>query len=226
MTWWWKRSRSRAASAGEALDRLISIASPPLCAEAPRLSPALLEPAGDLAMTLVDLLTRKNGFFAFESALHLYPAGPAEEGYDLAAWNQPDLWRHLYGDLTDGFLFFAQDVFGDQFALREGRVYRFHAETGEAVELANDLHRWAARLLTHYRFETAYPLAHAWQQQYGRLRSGERLIPRVLFMLGGDYSVENLVARDAALGMQIRGPIAALTRHVPDGARIRLRIVE
>jgi hypothetical protein len=38
--------------------------------------------------------------------------------------------------------------------------------------------------------------------------------------------MHNLVARDAAVGMQIRGPIAAQIRRLPEDSRIRLRLAE
>jgi hypothetical protein len=226
MTPWWKRARVKATSTESALGQLLSIASPALCEQPPQVPLELLDEAGDLAASLVALLHEKNGFLAFESALHLFPAGSVHEGYDLIAWNRADLWRHSYEDLASGFLFFAEDLFGDQFALRSGRVYRFTAETGQADELAEDLEGWAARLLGDYCFETGHPLAHAWQEQYGPLRPGERLIPKRLFALGGDYSVENLTKEDAVRGMRIRGPIAVLTRNLPNGTKLRLQVVE
>jgi hypothetical protein len=226
MTFRQKRPGTGATPLGNALNQLLSIASPPLCQQPPHIPDDLLEMAGSLAVPLLDLLRRKNGFVAFESALHLYPAGPTAEGYNLIAWNRADLWRDTYEDLADGFLFFAQDLFGDQFALREGRVYRFDAETGAADELATDLQGWATRLLSDYEVETGYPLAHAWQQQHRPLRPGERLVPRMLFALGGDFSVDNLTARDAAAGMRFRGFIAVQTRHLPNGTQIHLQIAE
>ena len=37
-------------------------------------------------------------------------------------WNEGDLWRTSYDGLADGFLFFAEDVFGCQFAFDSDRI--------------------------------------------------------------------------------------------------------
>src|SRR5690242_19113144 len=101
------------------LTELLSIASPPL---GPPLTepPAMLAGLGKRGNELANLLTSRNGFVAFESALHVFPVGPVDEGYDLQQWNSPDLWRSAYGNLAEDALFFAEDIFGEQFCIREG----------------------------------------------------------------------------------------------------------
>src|SRR5258708_4248515 len=94
------------------LIKLISIASPQLCNESPQLSNEIFVLAGNAGKQLIEVLNRKNGFYAFESALHLFPAGCKESHIDLASWNQADSWRKEYGDVTSGRLFFAEDIFG------------------------------------------------------------------------------------------------------------------
>jgi hypothetical protein len=202
-----------------ALDKLLQIASPALAPAAPSVPADLLAQPG--AAALGDLLGRRNGFYAFESALHVFPVG-SEGTQDLAGWNAPGLWRDAYGGLADGLLLFAEDLFGGQFALRDGEVVTFEPETGEVEALARDLEGWARALLDDYELLTGQPLAHAWQRRHGPLPAGRRLLPKTPFVLGGAYEVENLYPLEAVQGMRLRGDIARQLKDLPDGARVRL----
>ena len=202
------------------IDRLLEIAGPPLTAAAPE----PLDWPTPLGTELTALLARANGFYAFESALHVRPSGGG--GQDLADWNEQTLWRDAYGGLADGLLFFAEDVFGGQFALASGGVVAFNPETGERTATANSLESWAATVLADYQFQTGYPLAHQWQQRHGALPPGQRLLPKRPFVLGGKYEMDNLYPLDAVQGMRLRGELAVQIRDLPDGATIRFNIVE
>lgn len=83
-----------------------------------------------LEREVLAMLRVRNGFFAFEGALHVLPAGGQPGVMTLEEWNSSHLWSHEYGDLADGLFFFAEDAFGNQFCLREDRVCLFDAETG------------------------------------------------------------------------------------------------
>jgi hypothetical protein len=84
----------------------------------------------------------------------------------------------------------------------------------------------AAALLDDYETLTGYPLAHEWQRQYGALPEGKRLVPKMPFVTGGAFDVANLYAEDAVEGMRARGNLAMQINDLPDGTRIRYRIVE
>lgn len=183
------------------------------------------ELAGGHGEDLFRLLSMSNGFYAFESALHLFPSG-ASELMTVELWNDPGLWRCDYGDLADGLVFFAEDIFGGQFVLAGGGVGVFDPETGDVEAIASDLDEWASKMLNEFDFLCGYPLAHAWQQRHGELPRGQRLAPKVPFVLGGAFEVDNLVAVDAAHGMRARGNLALQILELPDGATISYRIVE
>jgi hypothetical protein len=208
------------------LKKLISIASPAICDELPQVSHQLRNQTGGVHAQLVELLYHKNGFFAFESALHLFPAGCRESRIDLESWNSEDSWRSLYGDAINGYVFFAEDAFGEQFGVGHESVYKFDPETGAVHEHAPDLEQWAARVLDNYEYETGYPLASEWQARHGPLPEGKRLLPKIPFVLGGAYDVDNLYAADALEGMKFRADIWKQLRDLPVGAKVELSIVK
>jgi len=208
------------------LKRLISIASPELCKELPRLTRGLLELAGSSSQKIIEVLHHKNGFYAFESALHFLPAGCQASCIDLESWNRDDSWRKGYEDDARGYLFFAEDIFGVQFALSKRGIHKFDPETGEIEDFTSTIDEWATRILEDYEYETGYPLAKEWQAKHGALPLGKRLLPKIPFVLGGEYKVENLYAADALKGMEFRADMWRQIRDLPDGSEIKIRIVE
>lgn len=208
------------------IEKLLAISSPSLNANAPTSSAELLPFAGPLVDELAEVLRARNGFYAFESALHVYPARSGGGEMGLMEWNATDLWIKEFQGLADGSLYFAQDIFGDQFCIRVDGIYHFNPETAQLDKLAPDLDGWARIVLDDYNLLTGYPLGKEWQQMHGRLAPGSRLLPKMPFVFGGEFSVENLYPFDAVTGMRFRGSIAVQTKDVPDGRQIRLRVVD
>jgi hypothetical protein len=169
------------------------------------------------------LLRLKNGCYAFEASLHILPAG-GERG--LAAWNAPELWIDAYGDLAEGCLFFAEDLFGGQFCLYQGQVCAFDPETAELEALADDLEEWAGEILEDYEVLTGHPLAHQWQQRHGPLPPGQRLLPKIPFVAGGEFDLANLYPLDAVEGMRFRAALARQIHDLPEGAQIQITLEE
>jgi hypothetical protein len=169
------------------------------------------------------MLQRRNGFYAFEAALHVFPVSKVG-CMRLEEWNSESLWRDRYGDLTRGLLFFAEDVFQDQFCLSEGGVLRFESEVGRTRPVADTIEEWALKILQDYSQETGWALANKWQAEHGPLRAGKRLMPKIPFFLGGAYALDNLWSGDAVEGMRFKADLALQTKDVPDGSQIRLEI--
>ena len=55
---------------------------------------------------------------------NVFPIGRKDGVMDLETWNLPGTWRDTYQDMANGHLFFAEDVFGDQFCLKQGGIGR------------------------------------------------------------------------------------------------------
>lgn len=206
------------------LKQLISISSKALCDAEPKISEGLLSQSGVLGNQLIEMLQNKNGYYAFESALHVFPAGCKSTGIDIEEWNSSNSWRKEYGDSLQGYIFFAEDIFGVQFALCPSGIRKFDPETGEFEDFAPDIEMWAAMILEDYNYETGYQLAHDWQSQNGSLPMGKRLLPKIPFVLGGAYEIENLYATDALNGMLFRAYIWRQIRDLPDGKQVKLRV--
>jgi hypothetical protein len=206
----------------ENVEQLLSIASDPIGTELNK-PPEIL--AGfALGPDLFNLLRQKNGFYAFESALHVFPAQKSPPEISLELWNDQSVWRRRYGDLADGLLFFAEDIFQDQFCISQQGVFRFKAETGELNLMGSSIEDWAACLLSNHRAETGWPLARIWQAENGAIPPGKRLMPKTPFFLGGEYSLENFWLGDSVEGMRFKADLAMQTRNLPEGTPIKLHL--
>lgn len=207
-----------------ALDELAEIAGPPLIPGALPDGIPSLRAFGRPGLELETLLRRRNGFVAFESALHVFPYGKRNDVLDIETWNAPGTWRDAYGEALGGCLFFAEDAFGFPFCIESDAVRSCDPETGRRTTLASSLEDWAARILTDWRVLTGQPLAHEWQVRHGALLPGRRLAPRQPFVLGGGFVLENLYAAEQVELMRFRGLLAARIRDLPDGAQVRLKV--
>jgi hypothetical protein len=208
------------------IDKILEISGPALSGGEPILIAGSEDQADSLVADLASLLRGKNGFYALESALHVFPAQSAAGDLGLDRWNASECWRMAFDGMTEGCFFFAENVFGDQFALKRDGIYQFDAETADQQLLATDLETWAEVILADYEVLTGYPLGHQWQMRHGSIPQGKRLVPKRPFVLGGEFSVENLALLDAVQAMRFRGSIATQIRDLPDGAQIKIDMVE
>ena len=211
---------------GQNLYKLFEISSPAICCDAPKLPRELLATAGQIGAQLAELLIKRNGFYALDGALHVFHSGCPMSQPDIEKWNLGDSWKACYEGAADGYLFFAEDILGEQFALGKDRVHRFDPETAGVEEVAENLEGWASRILERYEYETGYPLARDWKEENGVLPPGERLLPKIPFILGGAYHLSNLYALDAVKGMKFRGDMWRQLRDLPPCTKVTLKITE
>jgi len=142
----------------------------------------------------------------------------------LHEWNEPSNWKFMYGDVLNDYLCFAEDIFGEQFAVLRGEIVKFNPESAETTFVAKTLDEWACRLLVEYELLTGYSFAHEWQEQFGPIPSGKRLVPKMPFIFGGKYEVDNFYVLDATKAMGLRADLWQQTRTLPDGARVKITV--
>lgn len=205
------------------LKKIISIASPPLSSGEPELDSALCFRAGDLAVELLALLKEKNGFYAFEGALHLFPTVTNNGDMGLNEWNDIDCWRYSYDGLDKEALFFGEDIFGVQFCIKDNRIYTFDPETADFEFFSTNFEMWAKNVLKDYEVVTGYKIAHEWQSRNGKIPSGKRLIPKIPFVVGGEFSIANLYLDGSIAGMIIRSEIAKKINGKKDGSAVLIK---
>lgn len=128
--------------------------------------------------------------------------------------------------MADSDVFFAEDAFGAQFCVHEGAIATFDPETGTFETMAANMEEWAQKILDDYGLWTGHQVAHDWQVQRGLIPPRARLVPITPFVLGGEFSVNNVHLVEAVKGMKYRASIAMQIRDRPDGTPISLRVVQ
>ncbi len=203
------------------ITKLLSIASESI--GGPLNGADVLNGWGILGKELAEMLKSKNGFYAYESALLVRPLHIAQSPLGLLEWNAPKLWQAEYVENLSAAFFFAEDVFGGQYCVREDKICTFDPETGIFEEMSTSLGAWAEDVMANYQFRSGYPLAHEWQLANGVLPVGVRLLPKIPFVCGGKFELENLYPLADVQGMLFRASIANQIRDLPDGAEIVLK---
>lgn len=207
------------------VEKLLSLSTEALGGKPPAM-PEFLQPFL-MGTELFRMLELKNGFYSFQRALHVFPLKSDTAGtMTLEEWNYASLWRNAYQGLTEGLLFFAQDILGNQFCFlrQKAEVLRFPAETAELVPVADSLENWADLLLADFSTQTGWELAIDWQARHGPLQEGQRLQPKTPLILGGELSLENLQTCDAVKAMQFNGGLATQTKTLPKSTMDLLRM--
>jgi hypothetical protein len=134
----------------------------------------------------------------------------------------PGLWKHEYLPFVDPGLCFAEDIFGNQFSIKDRRIHYFEAETGVLRSIASSIETWAELILADDRFWTGWPFAERWAEHDAPIPLHQRLHPATPFICGGSYEVDNLRPIDAAEMMAKWGSFARQIHTLPEGARIKL----
>ena len=81
------------------IDKLLAAGSSPLRRLSDTTEATFFHRFGHLGSELIHFLQVRNGFFAFEAALHVFPSGGNGDGFTLELWNRLDTWRSAYGKL-------------------------------------------------------------------------------------------------------------------------------
>ncbi len=94
------------------ISKLIDLGNRPLL-DSSVIDPTIELPIPDRQRTqLLEMLSAKNGFYAFYASLHVFPIGKNAEHMDLILWNEPSLWKEAYEFLKSDIFCFAEDILG------------------------------------------------------------------------------------------------------------------
>jgi hypothetical protein len=170
-----------------------------------------------------NILDIKNGFIAFESALHFFHSGDNKDYIDINTWNDPSLWIDQYSKEAHNYVFFAQDLFGSQFTVYNNAIYIFEPETGKIEHMADSFELWSQKILDDYEFFTGHPLANEWQVQNGPIKKNMRLVPKIPFVCNGAYEITNFFESNAVESMRFRAAFSKQIKDLPDGAKIEFK---
>ncbi len=199
--------------------KLLSISSPPVVQ-------VTLGPTPDslgIPEELKRILSEKNGLYAFYGSLHFYPLTGDE--VSIETMNTVQGWKDVYPQTVRDGMAFACDAFGDQYiASTEGGFLKLEIETGSVEPMGNTLEECLGLIFSNLEVQTGYPLALQWQEASGPIPHNHLLSPKIPFMLGGPYTLDNLWLSHVRDRVEFASDLFKQTRDLPDGQQIKLVI--
>ncbi len=172
------------------------------------------------------LLSMHNGLAAFEGGLRIFGTTPGALP-TLQDWNKQDGWRSEYRELIKkNLVFFAEDVFGNQFAFDDERVVYFDVENGRATPFANSFSDWLAIILEDPLDTLQLMLYKNWLNKGERLEPSEHLCPTYPFVVKADPPLHELYRVNSVQDMRYKGHFAYQIKDVPDGAQIKIKVTD
>jgi hypothetical protein len=174
----------------------------------------------ELPEDLVSLLEKTNGFILHHGAFHLRGATLMPEWHSIrVAWRGSNSFQSLYTSVLSEDVPFAQDQFGDQFLIRDGKIVRLLAEMGRVELIAENLEEFLSRVCGNLEeflnvTITRYPLMP------GQLLHA---YPPFCFQeSGASASINSAPAQEVIRG---NAEIARVLRDVPAGGKVEFRVI-
>lgn len=172
------------------------------------------------------LLSSHNGLTAFNGGLRIFGTKPGVLPA-LQDWNAPGGWRSAYKELAkENLIFFAEDVFGNQFAFENRSVAYFNAETGQTTLFATSFSKWVSTVLDDPADTLQLMLYKSWLNKGERLEPSEHLCPTYPFVVKADPPLHELYRVSSMEDMRYKGNFAYQIKDVPDGAQIKIRVTD
>ncbi len=181
-----------------------------------------------LPADLAVLLRAVNGFILFNGGLHVRGACHGPPWHSLRhAWHGKAAFHRLYSELRPEDVPFAEDCRGDQFLLREGRVIRLAAETGEVEALGVDLAGFLAAAEGDDEDDLlSIRVLRAFQADGGSLEPGHLISAYPPFCTKEAEDGVTLAAVPAEERYAFLADLAAQVRAVGDGGTIDVEVTE
>ena len=165
------------------------------------------------------------GGFFFENAFLIYPN--LQNSKSILDFNNiNNLMKSCFCDLIKGALFWGCEIFGNQFAFKDGSFYFFNIETAEFEFMGNSFDEVVVLLKSETEYFTGKSLLLKWQESYGIIANDERLCPKRPFVVGGEYEINNLYKLNIGQLIKYNGALANKISGLQDGTIIDFEVTE
>jgi hypothetical protein len=178
-----------------------------------------------LPTDLQQLLAQRNGFVAFRGGLHVRCACVEPRWHSLrAAMEGPESFAARFRTIKKEDVPFAQDVFGDQFVLREGKVYKLDSYADQLEEVAEGVVDFFGKVQQDPI--TLLELGHLteFEGTGETLRPGELLMEWPPFVVSESRKGVSLRRIPAVERLEFLADIAKQLRGVADGTKVEFKI--
>lgn len=175
---------------------------------------------GELPDNLRAVVARPAGFILHNGAIHFRGcvSGPAWHSL-REAWHGEHAFHHLYPDVQETDIPFAQDQLGDQYLLRGAEVFRLDAETGELSRFASDLEAFLSGIANDITEYLNVGLDR-------ELQPGQLLHAYPPFCMAESGRGVSLRPVPADELIRFHADLASQLREVPEGGKVTFTVTE
>lgn len=168
---------------------------------------------------------KTNGGFFFDNSLHLYGSCTKPEYHSIESIN--NFIHNEFKELTNGLLFFGQDIFGNQFGFDKSGIVLFNIETGEKEFIAKNFMKWIEAIYCDVDFFTGQKIIKQWKAKKQEIfMYDQRLCPKKPFVIGGEYEIINLYSQRFPLYISSNANIANQIHNLADGTDVKIITTE
>lgn len=166
-----------------------------------------------------------NGGYFYDNSLHIFGYSKEVPHHDLSYIN--NLFKMLFGELSKDIIFFAEDIFGNPYGFENNTIVFFNIETSDKEVIGNNFAEWLAEIDNDLDYYTGQSLAKELSKDDKfQLAYGKRLAPKYPFVLGGEYTLENLILKDFEKNIDYNSSIAKQIVDLPDGSNVKIDIIK
>ena len=164
-----------------------------------------------------------NGGYFYGQSLQVYGYSQHHAYHDIESVNA--LLQKEYGNIADGLIAFAQDLFGNQFCFDtvNDSIIFFDVEIGKRDVTETSFSKWTDILDDKLQYFTGIKVFEEWILN-NHLEFNQRLCPKVPFVMGGEFKVANLYASTFPDSIKAYANIARQVYNLPDGTPVKLNI--
>lgn len=167
---------------------------------------------------LYDLLVQKNGFSVFEGSMRFLTTDVSFER-NLDRWND---W--LSEKVSAGLFFFADNILGESFCFYEEKFWKYDFESGDLEYISDDFIEFVNKIVQDYNYYSAHSLAQQWQSIHGKIDFDSVLMPKIPFVLGGEYTLDNLYLVNIYDAIEFKIYLNRKIKNLEDGEKIKFKL--
>jgi len=164
----------------------------------------------------------RNGGFFCNYGIQFYSVSDKADFQSIFYLN--DLIRNEYGSITSDMFFIGQDIFGNQFGMNKTGCYLFNIETGDIKFLAKYFDDLLEVIYHNLSYYSGMELIAEWVKRNNKFTASDRFTPKIPFVLGGDYTIDNIYSMNSILNIRYNANIAKQVHNIPDGTNFKIEI--
>jgi len=167
------------------------------------------------------ILNEANGAYLFSNSVQIYSYSSDPLYHSIAYVNK--VLKDEYGNMMNGIYSFGQDIFANQFVFSKNGIELLNIETGDRELLASNFISFQEVLANEVDYLSGRKYTTIVEQE---VLLDHRICPKKPFIIGGNYSADNLYSLIFPEYLKVNANIARQVHNLPDGADIILKSTE